>query len=256
MPLAAGKAALKSMISSAYKNPKGDLKQRAQMIATAVHALLLQGIPQTTVNGTAAPGQVVLLFMTTTPSPITGSGSGGIDKSSPGKGLDAAKSDFVSTMEKLYKDNKNTYDKTAETLAGAIVKLFGEAKVMTNDSGVFPPGSACPAPSGPVAPMPVVLQGMGGIESPNGTGLVPASLASDLEKIWKDSPKTYKESATLLADALIKFAKTAKITMIVNGSCGGGPAVVVPPVPPVPGGNGVTTGPSNLIGCMGTGFIL
>lgn len=261
MPLAAAKPTLKAAILSTYMNlGSGRVyptpAQKAQEISLAIYSTLLQGIPQTTVNGTAAMGQVVFGFVTTTPAPVTGSGTGGLDKSSPGKGLDTAKSDFISTMEATYTDREMTADKAADTLADAIIALYSEAKVMTNVTGMFAPGAAVPAPIGPVAPGPWSGTGKGGIEGTAGTGLVSANLAKDLEEIFKTFPKSHNEGATKWADALIKFAKTASVTTIDQGTAGGGSAAVMPPAPPLPGGNGTTLAPSPLIGSTGTGFLV
>jgi hypothetical protein len=253
MPLAAAAPTLKTAILGAYKALDANITPaiKAQQISLAVWSTLIQAIPQTMVNGNAAPGQVVAAMIAASPSPVTGSGSGGLDKSSPGKGLDAAKSDFVSTMEKAYKDKDLTDDKAAQTLADAIVALYGEAKVMTNVSGMFMPGAAVPAPAGPVVPSPWMGTGTGGIESSSGSGLIPTNLANDLEPIFKDFPKDHKEAATKWADALIKFAKAAIVTTIDQGNAGGGSAVVDPT-----SGSGSTVAPSSLIASTGTGFVL
>jgi len=251
MPLATAAPTLKSALVAAFKGTKDDAAiTKANNIANAVYAALMQAIPQTIVNGSAAMGQVVAGFVTTTPSPVSGSGTGGLDKSSPGKGLDIAKNDFISTMEASYKDKDLTVDKAAQTLADAIVALYGEAKVMTNVTGMFTPGAAVPAPVGPVVPSPWAGSGKGGIEGTAGTGLVTANLAKDLEAMFKTCPKDHKEAATKWADALIKFAKTASVTTTDQGTAGGGSAAVTPP-----SGSGSTLSPSALIGSTGTGFL-
>jgi hypothetical protein len=252
VPLTTAAPTLKAAILLTYKGLKDATPtQKANEIANAVYAALMQAIPQTQVNGSAAPGQVIALMVTTTPSPVTGSGSGGLDKSSPGKGLDAAKSDFVSALEASYKDKDLTADKAAQTLSDAIIKLYGEAKVMTNVTGIFAPGAAVPTPAGPVAPSPWTGTGKGGIEGISGTGLVTAKLAKDLEAVYKNFPKDHKEAATKWADALIAFAKTAMVTTTDMGTAGGGAATVAPP----PTGAGSTIAPSPLINSTGMGFL-
>jgi hypothetical protein len=251
MPLSSAKPTLKAALLSAYSNTKNaTAKQKANELANAVYATLTQAIPQTIVNGNAAPGQVVAGFVTTTPSAVTGSGTGGLDKSAGAKGLAAGKQDFIKTMEASYKDSKLSADKAAQTLTDAIIKLFGEAKIMTNVSGVVSPGAAVPAPVGPVAPFMWTGTGKGGIETTAGTGLVVAKLAKALEDIFKTTPKDHKEAATKWADALIAFAKTASITTTDKGQAGGGTAAVTPP-----SGSGSTLSPSPLIASTGTGFV-
>lgn len=256
MPLSAAKTQFEKTLISIYKdkNAKATAKDKSQKIAQAVFVLLKQAIPQTLITGSVAPGQVVAAFLTTTPGIVTGAtGQGGLDKSSPGAGLDTAKSSFVSTMEASYKDAKMTVEKSAKTFADALVKLYGEAKVLTQVTvGTLAPGSATPAPAGPMNPGGVISgSGKGGIESvAGGTGLVPANLAKDLEAIYTGKIQNPKESATKLAEALIKFAKSAIIIETIQGTAGGGVAVVDPS-----SGAGTTTGPSQLINCTGNGVM-
>lgn len=250
MPLATAAPTLKAAILLTYKGLKDVTPaQKANEIANAVYTALTQAVPQTVVNGNAAMGQAVASFVTTSPSPVTGSGSGGLDKTTP-KGLDAAKGDFVSALEASYKDKNLTADKAAQILSDAIIKLYGEAKVMTNVTGIFATGAAVPAPAGPVAPSPWTGNGKGGIEGVAGTGLVTAKLAKDLEIIYKNFPRDHKEAATKWANALIAFAKTAKVTTTDTGNAGGGAATVDPST-----GTGSTLAPSALINSKGVGFV-
>lgn len=266
MPLAAAKAQFKTTLQTIFSflgtsEPYPTAAQKAQQVATAVHTLLLQGVPQTQDVGSAAPGQAVVTFVTTTPSPVTGTGTGGLDQPTPGIGLDAARSLFVTQMLSSF---MNYTGKTPDTAAGewadALVALYQQAKVMTQVTGVFAPGAAVAGfPVGTVAAGSWSGSGVGSIESTSGSGLVLSSLSDAIEAVFGNvgSSKTAAEAAGDVADAVIDFAKTAAITTTDAGTAGGGLATVTPPVPPgYPGGDGVTTTPSPIISGTGSGALI
>jgi hypothetical protein len=267
MPLAVAKISFKATLNSIFSDlgtgePYPTAADKAQQVAAAIHTLLIAGVPQTMDTGEAAAGQTVAVFLTTTPGTISGTGTGGLDKSSSGAGLDSSRSAFVDDMKALFKNYADSFDIAAGDWADYLVTLYSEAKVMTQVTGVFLPG----APVAPLVP-PVTGTvgtgswsgtGTGSIESDSGSGLVEGDLSSAIEAIFSDlsSGNTADVAAGKIADAVIAFAKTAAITTTDMGTAGGGLATITPPAPPYPGGDGVTTSASPIITGTGTGALI
>ena len=102
------------------------VQKSADLIAGAVHSYFSQARIKTNDSNGGPPG-------------ITG--KGGIDKSSPGKGLSSAKKDFADALFAVYSDVSGgaTAQQKAEQLAAAIHAFCQEGRVETSGTFAAPP---------------------------------------------------------------------------------------------------------------------
>lgn len=138
----------------------------AQQMSMAVLTFLSQAMVLTVVSGVMPPGQAV-------PPPAgpvgpgtwSGTGTGGIDSSSPGTGLAAALPLLTSALTAVFANTTiaNTPVSAAQNIANALQTFFEEAMITTTDTGAASGGPAVVAP--PPAP-------------PNGSTLPPGSPAT------------------------------------------------------------------------------
>ena len=169
MPYSATVAAFKTALTAVFQDNAGtsaDLK--ATSLSNATYTFSVTGVPQTLNSGGAGltVPQTIVSFVTTTPSALSTSGLGGLDSSTPGAGLDVGKSKLVSELKAVFKNLKNTPADAADGISKAIKSYFMTAKVETTVTGVSTnPGSAIPAPAGPVTAEPYTASGVGGVTS-------------------------------------------------------------------------------------------
>lgn len=269
MSLAGALSGFKSNLESVFTNLNQTPNTAGVQIGTHSLSWGIQGIPMTMDTGQEAPGQAVVGAVTTTPGAVTGDGLGGIDKTSPGPGLSAAKSALSADLVTLFTkigvppdSQGNTYQETADGMSKAFNKFFSESKIMTKVTGVAPPGQAAPPPAGPVGTGPWLGTGIGGVDAsspgPSLAAMV-STFQSSLTALFSNignppnAPcNTVQETADGIADAAEAFFLSALITTVDSGTAGGGAAVVAPPpAPPV----GSTVSPSPATGNSTVGVI-
>lgn len=257
------KLALETVFKDVADGNTGDAK--AADLVSAIHDFATTGTPMTLNSGSAplkglAPGQTILLGLTTTPGVVTADGEGGIDSSSAGSGLSSAKADLVSALKATFENMENTPTDAADQMSSAIETFFKAAKIQTLVTGVsIVPGVVpIPPPAGPVGAESYTASGIGGIDKPTpGITLAVSKplFELDLKGIFTEGamPADYQEAADKWADYIEKYFKEAMVQTTDSGTAGGGPAVVAPPPAPP---NGVT-GPlgSNIISGTGSGSL-
>lgn len=273
MPLI--EATLKASLTAIFVDVSGTTGMiKASQMSTAIDTHTKTGIPMTTHTGSVAAGQAVAAWVTTSPGVLNGEGEGGIDSSSPGSGLsdgkDALKADLLALFSTT--DGTMTAEKSATQMAAAITKYLKSAKVMTKLTGVWLPGVAVtpifmpPSPplgTSTLAVGPYTAVGQGGLEtSDTGSGL---DKTSNLEDIMKEMlhnfdamPVDYDDAADKWSNMIHNYYSTANVMTTDMGTAGGGSASVTANIigpPPVPGGVGVTTAPSDVSTGTGTGSI-
>jgi hypothetical protein len=253
MSLASALPSYKSDITSVFSNTQSTYVSSAQEIADATKSWATQGIPMTSDTGNEAPGQAVVGFVTSTPGTVTAQGVGGVDSSSPGVGLSAAKSALKSSLTSVFSNTNNQSIQQAGAFCDAINDFFSKAKIMTNINATVPPGQAVPGPVGPVGPGSYTGSGTGGVESSSaGAGLSVGitSFVSTLASIFANTQNTPDGAAEQIADAAESFFKTATISTTNTGTAQGGAASVDTNT-----GSGSTTGPSPATGSSSSGSI-
>lgn len=261
MPLAVGVVALQATLTTLFLNttPANTPVTAAQTMSSGMQTFAGTGIPMTIDSGLEAGGQPVAGAVTVAPGAVTANGIGGIDVPSPGTGLAAAKVALISSLTALFSNTTpaNTAPLAAQTMAQAVLAFLSQAMIMTNVTGIVPPGQAVPPPAGPVGPGVFTGTGTGGIDASSpGTGLAAAlpSLIASLTTQFSDTTpgNTPVLAASNIADYLETFYLAAMITTTDTGSAVGGPASVAPPpAPPV----GATLPPGSPANGTGTGTI-
>lgn len=262
MPLAVGVVALQSTLTTLFLNttPANTPATAAQTMSSGMQTFAGTGIPMTVDSGLEAGGQPVAGAVTVAPGAVTANGIGGIDVPSPGTGLAAAKVALISSLTALFSNTTpaNTAALAAQTMAQAVLTFLSQAMILTNVTGIVPPGQAVPPPAGPVGPGVFTGTGTGGIDSSSpGIGLagaLPDLIASLTTQFANTTPpgNTPALAASNIADYLETFFLEAMILTTDTGSAVGGPASVAPPpAPPV----GSTLPPGSPATGTGTGTI-
>lgn len=174
----------------------------AHKTAQAVFDFAITGIPMTQI--VTMPGAVALAM---TVGPVLGTGVGGIDKPSPGMGLEPAKKLLEANLIQIYTHgNKNRSPaEIARQMSDAIYHYFSQAIVMTHDTS----GSVLPAPP-PLGPVTGGLTGTGGVlSSLPGKGYSAAKplLENALRGIYSSvgNSKNVAQAAREVSDALHSF---------------------------------------------------
>lgn len=254
MPLSAGKTALANALLASWAQIfTNTAPSVASDFANANLAFAETGVPTVAVTGTLAAGQVVAVFVTTTPGAVAGAGVGGIDTPTPGIGLAAAKSILVTSLTAVFANNLNTVVQAADGVADAIYTYLSQAKILTSSTGTCAPGALVPALVGPVGSSAWSGAGTGGIESSSpgpGLAVALAGLVTDMTLGWADLLNTPLQIAQDIADALETFFESALVTTVDSGTAGGGPATVDAIT-----GSGVTIAPGSPATGTGSGVI-
>ena len=255
MSLASALPLYKTSIVSVFGNSGNTAPGAGSDIGSATKDWAISGVPMTSHTGTLAPGQAVAGFVTSSPGAVSGTGLGGIDSASPGAGLSAVKTVLIADLTTLFQNINNTPVAAADGFTQAVNSFFSAAKIMTNFTGVMPPGAAVPGPAGPVGVGTYTgAAETGGVDSPSGSGFS-ATLTpfqSSLTSTFSNTANTAPVAAQGIADACETFFLSAMVSMTSStGTAGGGPAVVA-----VPAGTG-STGPlgSPIISGSGTGTL-
>jgi hypothetical protein len=230
MPLAAGIVDLESTLAAMFADVGGAKNPRefAHKKATAIHSFVKTGVPMTLI--VTLPGAVAGAM---TAGPVSGTGLGGIDKPSPGMGLNAAHPLLVSELTAIYTHgNAVTAAKiSAQKISKAIMNYFSQAIVMTMDMTDSPVPAAPPA--GPVSG---TIKGNGGLEKPSpgaGYDSVVQKLEDQFFAIFSavQDPGTIPAHASKIGDAIHAFCLEGKITT--TGTILAPAVVATPPGPPV-----------------------
>lgn len=227
MPLAVGKVALEAALGGQFGDTSGSpAAGSAEKTAKAIVDFVKSGVPMTMI--TTLPGAV---NGGVTSGPVTGKGIGGIDKPSPGMGLEAAKAILETelTAAMTHGGAATAAPAQASKVASAIFNYFSQAIVMTEDqsSGPLP----APPPAGPVTgPM----TGQGGVVSSTpgkGYDSAKSKLESDLKDIYSDTSEgsDAASKAKKMAEAIHNFCKEGKVQTQGTFTA---PAVVAPPPAP------------------------
>ena len=262
MALASGVSAYKSTLQSTFTNVQGTLPiDAATAILQGGQTFAMTGVPMTVATGLLAPGQAVSGFVTASPGSVTASGIGGIDVPSPGMGLAAAKAILIADLTVLFSNvtQANTYVFAATTISNAVLAFLSQAMVMTNVTGIVPPGSPVPPTSGPVGPGTYTGTGIGSLESTSGAGMASvvtaliAALTAEFLKgftVAQAMTVTPATIAAFIADKLESLYLAIMVNTTDSGSAVGGPAVVDPIT-----GSGSTLPPGSPSTGTGTGAI-
>lgn len=125
--LAPAKPKLQADIELGFKNQKNSSSDAAKHFTDAHMAFFSKARIMTIV--TAPVG--------TPPAPYVGTGKGGIDKPSPGKGLAAALPEYISALTAIYSNNSKstTTSDYAKKMADASYSFLSQALIETKDSG-------------------------------------------------------------------------------------------------------------------------
>jgi hypothetical protein len=228
MPLASGKSSLQSVLESLYSDV-GALKsvpEFAKKKAQAVHDFAITGMPMTLI--TTFPGSVSGAM---TSGPVKGIGIGGIDKPTPGMGLDAAKALFEQELIGIRRHGNKAHavPEIAQKEAAAFFNYFSQAIVMTKDETSSP--LPAPPPVGPVAGSISAKGGIGKDSPGSGYDSARSKLEDALTSIWSQvkEAKSLEELTRQEVEAYHAFFIEGKIetkgTFIA-------PAVVAPPPAP------------------------
>ena len=159
MPLSSAKQSFISQLTGIYSDvsQKKTWSAYANREADAIHAFIIQAIPQTKIT-TDAGG----VSGYNTQGPVKGRGIGGLDKRSPSMGLPAAKRILEQDLKNAYThgDVNNPASVQARKIATAIQKYMLSAIVRTKEITAGP--MPAPASSGPVQGP---IKGLGGVLS-------------------------------------------------------------------------------------------
>jgi hypothetical protein len=236
MSLSGALSSYKSNLEGSYSNKNNTPILSATDFANFTKNWAEAGVPMIKHIGIAPvkglvvpPPQAVASFMTADPGNVTADGDGGIDSDSPGAGLAAVKSVLIASLILVFSNNSNSESDAADGVTQAVNDYFSQAKIMTNVTGVIPPGVPVPAPSGPVGPGNYTGTGIGGVDarSPgSGWSVAKTAFINSVKSVYENTNNTPAQTAQGIADACEAFFLAAKVDTVDTGSAGGGPATV------------------------------
>lgn len=133
--LSSVKAKLQADIEAGFKSRSNTAAMAAKVFTDAHMDFFSKASVMTMVVATVTPPAG---------TPYAGSGTGGIDKSTPGQGLSAALPSYISTLEGIFANNSknNTISTYAKKMADASFTFLSAASISTTDSGATGAGGA------------------------------------------------------------------------------------------------------------------
>lgn len=243
MSLSSALPTYKSNIQNVFSNISNSYSDAASGVANSTRTWAVNGVPRTTDSGTLAGGQAVAGFVTVSPGAVSGSGIGGIDTTTVGGGLAAAKSALISDLTSVFSNTGNSASSAAQGFTNALATFFSKAKVQTSFTGTAAPGVPVPAPAGPVGSSAWSGSGSGGIDTSSpGSGFSATinSFISGLTSVFSNTGNSPASAASSIANQAHAFLSSAIVVTIDSGTAAGGPASVNPDT-----GSGATLPPGS-----------